>query len=380
MSAQLNKTSLSSIEDVIDDMRQGKMVILMDDENRENEGDLIMVAELCSAEHINFMASHGKGLICMPMSKERCERLGLSLMVDQNNSGFGTKFTVSIEAAVGVTTGISAADRATTVLAAAAKNAEAKDIVQPGHIFPLIAEPGGVLNRTGHTEAACDLAVLAGFESAGVICEIMNEDGTMARRDDLEIFAKKHDLKISTIAELIHYKIANEQTVDVIDKGMINTDHGKFELWSFRNNIDNEMHFALVKGDITPDEPTLVRVHLATTIRDLFSAQPADKNTWNVNRCLQKIAEEGKGVLALISRDESSAEKEQSAQFVLGKKEKPPVYGEGSNNNIHKTVGVGAQVLRHIGLGQIRVMGEAPLQYQAISGYDLKVIGHLPCE
>jgi 3,4-dihydroxy 2-butanone 4-phosphate synthase/GTP cyclohydrolase II len=311
---------LNTTEELIADIRAGKMVILMDDEDRENEGDIIMAAEHCGAEHINFMAKYARGLICMPMSRERCERLGLPLMVQKNASGFGTKFTLSIEAATGVTTGISAADRARTVQVAAAKNAQAADIVQPGHIFPLMAEPGGVLARTGHTEAACDLARLAGLESAGVICEIMNDDGTMSRRPDLEIFAKEHQLKIGTIADLIHHRLVHERTVEISQRAPIQTDYGEFELVSFINKVDKEYHYALVKGDISAAEPTLVRVHLATAMRDLFCAQPPDTKIWNIRRCMEKIAAEGKGVLVLIHQCESVEELHDSALTMLGKK------------------------------------------------------------
>ncbi len=239
------------------------MVILMDDEDRENEGDIIMAAEMVKPEHINFMARYACGLICMPMTRERCEQLNLPLMVRDNGSGFGTKFTLSIEAAEGVTTGISAADRARTVQAAVAPNAKPSDIVQPGHIFPLMAEPGGVLRRAGHTEAACDLASLAGFDPSGVICEIMNDDGSMARRPELEVFAKTHGIKMGTIADLIHYRIVNEQTVDHIETSQVSTVHGKLALHVFRDRIQGAHHLALVKGQPTPEQATTVRVHLA---------------------------------------------------------------------------------------------------------------------
>lgn len=367
---------LNTAEEIIEDIRAGKMVILMDDEDRENEGDIIMAAEACTAEHINFMARFARGLICMPMSRERCQNLGLSLMVQNNGSGFGTKFTVSIEAATGVTTGISAADRARTVQVAAAKNAVAADIVQPGHIFPLIAEPGGVLSRTGHTEAATDLARLAGFEQAAVICEIMNDDGTMARRPELEVFAAEHNLKIGTIAELIQYRLVHERTVHAIERGPISTDFGDFELVIFENTAEKELHYALVKGEITPDEPTLVRVHLATAMRDLFSAQRSDGKIWNAHRCMQRIADEGKGVLVLISQSETASEIHESALALLGKK---PAQNTSTNANVYKTIGVGGQILRELGVGKMRVLGQ-PLRYHALSGYDLEIVEHLPAE
>ncbi|MFW5824041.1 MAG: 3,4-dihydroxy-2-butanone-4-phosphate synthase, partial [Marinobacter sp.] len=259
--------ALNSVEEIIEDIRQGKMVILMDDEDRENEGDLVMAAEHCTPEAINFMARFGRGLICMPMTRERCEQLGLPLMVQSNHSGFGTKFTLSIEAAEGVTTGISAADRARTVQAAVARHAKASDLVQPGHIFPLMADPGGVLSRAGHTEASCDLAALAGCEPAGVICEIMNDDGTMARREDLESFAEQHGLKVGTIADLIHYRTMNECTIECVEQYDLDTEYGVFNLRTYKDSIQGATHLALVMGEIRADEPTLVRVHVTDTLR-----------------------------------------------------------------------------------------------------------------
>ncbi|MBQ0776985.1 MAG: 3,4-dihydroxy-2-butanone-4-phosphate synthase, partial [Pseudomonas sp.] len=261
---------LNTIEELLEDIRAGKMVILMDDEDRENEGDLIMAAQACQAEHINFMARYGRGLICMPMSLEHCERLKLPLMVQRNNSGFGTKFTVSIEAAVGVSTGISAGDRARTVQAAAAPGAVADDIVSPGHIFPLMAQPGGVLARAGHTEAACDLARMGGFGESGVICEIMNDDGSMSRRPELEAFAEQHNLKIGTIADLIHYRLLNERTVKRVSEQPLETELGTFNLVTYRDSLEGAVHLALTLGKLEPEEPTLVRVHNMDPLRDLF--------------------------------------------------------------------------------------------------------------
>lgn len=267
--------ALNSIEELVEDIRQGKMVILMDDEDRENEGDLIMAAECCKAEHINFMAKHARGLICMPMSRERCELLKLPLMAPRNGSGFGTKFTVSIEATTGVTTGISAADRARTVQAAAAKDAKAEDIVSPGHIFPLMAQPGGTLARAGHTEAACDLARMAGFEPSGVICEVMNDDGTMSRRAELETFAAEHKIKIGTIADLIHYRMIHERTVQRIAEQPLDSELGQFNLVTYRDSVEGDVHMALTLGNICAEEPTLVRVHNMDPLRDLADGQAA---------------------------------------------------------------------------------------------------------
>ncbi|MES9844018.1 MAG: 3,4-dihydroxy-2-butanone-4-phosphate synthase, partial [Candidatus Sedimenticola sp. 6PFRAG5] len=258
--------AFNTTEEIIEDLRQGKMVIIMDDEDRENEGDLLMAAEMVTPEAINFMARYGRGLICLTLNKERCQQLRLPLMVGVNESQHATNFTVSIEAAEGVTTGISASDRSTTVLAAVKEDAQPQDIVQPGHIFPLMAQPGGVLVRAGHTEAGCDLARLAGMNPSSVIVEILNEDGTMARRPDLELFAKEHNLKIGTIADLIHYRVRNEKTIERISECTLPTEYGDFKLVAYQDCIDNELHLALVKGNVTPDEPTLVRVHMQNTL------------------------------------------------------------------------------------------------------------------
>ncbi|WP_372864551.1 bifunctional 3,4-dihydroxy-2-butanone-4-phosphate synthase/GTP cyclohydrolase II [Spongiibacter sp.] len=364
--------AFSTVEELIQDIRLGKMVILMDDEDRENEGDLVMAAECVRPQDINFMATHGRGLICMPMTRERCEQLALPLMVDRNASGFGTKFTLSIEARVGVTTGISAADRAHTVRTAAARNAVADDIVQPGHIFPLMAEPGGVLSRAGHTEAACDLSKLAGFEPTGVICEIMNEDGTMARREDLETFAAEHDLKMGTIADLIHYQVLNEQTVEKLSSGTINTDFGEFILHAYRDSVAGEVHFALQKGEIAADQPTLARVHLGSTVRDFLQAQPPGSTTgWNMHRSLSVLAEQG-GVLVLLAHRESGDDI--LAELDIARGVKSPLQGDSAQyQNTYFNIGLGSQILRDVGVGKLRLMG-APVKYNAISGFDLEVV------
>ncbi|QQD18612.1 3,4-dihydroxy-2-butanone-4-phosphate synthase [Spongiibacter nanhainus] len=364
--------AFSKTEELIQDIRLGKMVILMDDEDRENEGDLVMAAECVRPQDINFMATHGRGLICMPMTRERCEQLNLPLMVDRNASGFGTKFTLSIEAREGVTTGISAADRAHTVRTAAAKNATADDIVQPGHIFPLMAEPGGVLSRAGHTEAACDLARLAGFAPTGVICEIMNPDGTMARREDLETFAAEHDIKMGTIADLIHYQVLNERTVERISSGPINTDFGEFTLHAYRDSVAGELHFAVQKGDVDPDQPTLVRVHLGSSIRDLLHTQaPGTTSGWNMHRCLSAIAQHGGLVILLANRENPE---DILAELDVARGLQTPKQGDSIQyQNTFFNVGLGSQILRDMGAGKIRLMG-APVKYNAISGFDLEVV------
>ena len=295
---------LNTIEELIEDIRQGKMVILMDDEDRENEGDLVMAAPMVRAEDINFMATNARGLICLTLHEDRCKQLDLAMMVnaDSNNSSHSTPFTLSIEAAEGVTTGISAADRARTVQAAVASSARPADIVQPGHIFPLKAQPGGVLSRAGHTEAGCDLAKMAGFEPAAVIVEIMNDDGTMARRDDLEVFAKKHDLKIGTIADLIHHRLVTEKTAQCVNERKVSTSFGDFTLKTYFDSILKEKHFALVKGDVSGGEPPLVRVHTNRSARDLLAIEDSsDFKSWSFHKALERVAAEGRGVVVCFT-------------------------------------------------------------------------------
>ena len=370
--------AMNTTEEIIQDIRLGKMVVLMDDEDRENEGDIVMAAECCTTEQINFMVRHARGLICMPMSRARSDRLGLRLMVERNGSGFGTKFTTSIEAATGVTTGISAADRARTVQAAAARNASAADIVQPGHIFPLIAEDGGVLVRAGHTEAACDLARLAGFDATGVICEVLNEDGTMARRPDLEKFAAEHGLKIGTIADLIHYRVVNESTVERIGETVVETNHGGFLLHTYRDRLNGDVHFALSRGDLRSDEPLLARVQLPVTVRDMLGIHAPGARGWDLQRCLAYIAAEGRGVLVLLASQERADDLLASVDIISGNKQVPmpaPVGG----SNAYLTVGIGSQILRDLGVRKLRLMG-APIKYNAISGFELEVVEYIGAE
>ena len=363
--------ALNTAEELIADIRAGKMVILMDDEDRENEGDIIIASECVTAEHINFMARFARGLICMPMSRERCELLKLPLMAPRNGSGFGTKFTVSIEAAEGVTTGISAADRARTVQAAVAKGAVADDIVSPGHIFPLMAQPGGVLARAGHTEAACDLARMAGFEPSGVICEIMNDDGTMARRPELEVFAAEHNLKIGTIADLIHYRLIHERTVQRVSEQKIDSELGQFNLVSYRDALDDSVHMALTLGSICAETPTLVRVHNADPLRDLFMVKQAGR--WSLRAAMAEVAKAGSGVVLLlgnpINGPELLAQLERS-QGAESKSASPATYS---------TVGAGSQILRDLGVRKMRLLS-SPMKFNAISGFDLEVVEYVPAE
>ncbi len=363
--------ALNSIEELVADIRAGKMVILMDDEDRENEGDLIIASECVTAEHINFMAKHARGLICMPMSRERCETLKLPLMAPRNGSGFGTKFTVSIEAATGVTTGISAADRARTVQAAAAKDAVADDIVSPGHIFPLMAQPGGVLARAGHTEAACDLARLGGFEPSGVICEIMNDDGTMSRRAELEVFAEQHGIKIGTIADLIHYRLLHEHTVERIAEQPLDTEVGHFNLVTYRDSVEGDVHMALTLGTISPEVPTLVRVHNMEPLRDLLMVKQAGR--WSLREAMTKVAEAGSGVVLLLGHQLTGQD------LLAHLQQKPSGDPKAAATNTYSTVGAGSQILRDLGVRKMRLLS-SPMKFNAISGFDLEVVEYVPSE
>ena len=366
--------ALNSTEEIIDDIRQGKLVILLDDEDRENEGDLIMAASMVRPEDINFMAHYGRGLICLTLTKERCAQLNLPLMVSNNNDKHSTSFTISIEAAEGVTTGISAYDRAHTVRAAVAANAKPEDLVQPGHIFPLMAQPGGVLTRAGHTEAGCDLARLAGTEPAAVIVEILNEDGSMARRPDLEKYALEHGLKIGTVADLINYRLKNEPSVERVAECHMPTEHGDFTLVAYRDLIAHELHFALVKGDICEDEPTLIRVHMQNSLKDIFGSQRSDRG-WPLDDALQRIAAEGKGVAIILRHDESS-------DSLIRQIKDYKVEDSGVELPQHdapedlRSYGIGAQILLDLGVRKMRVIS-APKKIHGLSGFGLEVVEYV---
>lgn len=369
---------LNTIEELIADLRQGKMVVLMDDEGRENEGDLIIAADCVRPHDINFMAVHARGLICLTLTRDRCRQLKLPLMVEQNGTPFGCNFTISIEAAEGVTTGISAADRARTIQAAVAADAKPADLIQPGHIFPVMAKDGGVLRRAGHTEAGCDLARLAGFAPAAAICEIMNDDGSMARRPDLETFARKHDLKIGTIEDLIHYRMANEQTIERVNMYSLPTEHGQFDVYCYRDNIrdGNQTHLALVKGEIRPDEPVLTRVIVTNTVRDLLGVVNPLRPSWSLHRSLQRIEQEGKGVVVVLSNEMGSADVLEDLEHFNEEHE-----GKGQSagyQGSYLNVGTGSQILRDLGVGKMRLLSY-PTKY-AISGFDLEVVEYIPCE
>ncbi|MFC1503382.1 bifunctional 3,4-dihydroxy-2-butanone-4-phosphate synthase/GTP cyclohydrolase II [Pseudomonadota bacterium] len=369
--------AVSSAKEIIEDIRLGKMVILMDDEDRENEGDLIIAADKITPEAINFMATHGRGLICLTLTKERCQRLGLPLMVNDNNALFSTNFTVSIEAAEGVTTGISAADRSRTVEAAVAPNAVAADLVQPGHIFPLMAQDGGVLTRAGHTEAGCDLARLAGFEAAGVIVEILNDDGTMARRPDLEVFAEKHGLKLGTIADLIEYRNKNETTIERVAECKLPTDYGEFDLITYRDTIDNQVHYALRKGEVTGEHPALVRVHLQDTFTDVLHSDRSVDRSWTLPQAMTRIACEG-GVLVILGKEESPESLIHKVKtFELQDQSQFPAKAKWQGTS--RRIGAGSQMLADLGVAKMRLLSASSKRYHSLSGFGLDVVEYV-CE
>jgi 3,4-dihydroxy 2-butanone 4-phosphate synthase/GTP cyclohydrolase II len=367
--------ALNTTEEIIDDLRQGRMVIIIDDEDRENEGDLLLAADKVTPEAINFMARYGRGLICLTLTKERCRRLRLPLMVNENNSPHATAFTVSIEAAEGVTTGISAADRATTIAAAVAPEAEPRDLVQPGHVLPLMAQPGGVLVRAGHTEAGCDLARLAGLEPAAVIVEVLNEDGTMARRPDLEAFAEAHRLKIGTIADLIQYRVRHEKAVQRECVCDLPTEYGDFRISTYRDTIENDLHFALTLGEISPQRPTLVRVHLQNSVCDLFGINHAACG-WPLRDVMRRIAAAGEGAIVVLrNRDRAEDLLAKLKELRLQEKEDRALRRQRDRSEL-RTYGIGAQILADLGVRRMRVMS-APKAMHAISGFDLEVVEYV---
>ncbi|OGI46021.1 MAG: 3,4-dihydroxy-2-butanone-4-phosphate synthase [Candidatus Muproteobacteria bacterium RBG_16_65_34] len=366
---------ISPITEIIDELRRGRMVVLMDDEDRENEGDLIMVAEQARPEDVNFMARYGRGLICLTLTEERCRQLSLPLMVNDTHHRRTTNFTVSIEAAHGVTTGISAADRATTIRAAVRKDARPSDIVTPGHIFPLMAQRGGVLARAGHTEAGVDLARLAGLEPASVICEIMNEDGTMARLPQLVEFAQRHGLKIGTIADLIRYRMETESTVQRVGECVLPTEYGDFRVLAYHDDIGNAVHLALVKGELRRNRPALVRVHVQESLLDLFTAAHR-AGTWTLQRALARVAQEGAGVVVILQQEEAPADLVKRIRHFQeeteGLESAPRLGGRAEI----RTYGLGSQILADLGVGQMRVLGHAA-KAPGMSGFGLEIIEYI---
>ena len=365
--AERHETAVSTITDIVSELKRGRMVVLVDEEDRENEGDLVMAAEFATAEAINFMARYGRGLICLTLTEERCRQLNLPLMVTNNRSPLGTNFTVSIEAAEGVTTGISAADRARTVQAAIRADASPQDLVQPGHIFPLMAQEGGVLVRAGHTEAGCDLARLAGLTPAAVICEVLKDNGEMARLPDLVDFAAQHQLKIGTITDLIQYRSRTESLVSRVTEREIETVHGHFRLVAYSDRIGRQTHLALVKGEIDPAKETLVRVHEPVSIIDLLDAA-SRSHSWNFHDALAAIARADCGVLLLLHREESAADLLERA-----KPERP----ESSQQKLAlRNYGIGAQILRDLRVKKMRLLA-LPRRMPSMAGFDLEVTGYL---
>ncbi len=362
--------SISPVREIVEDLRAGRIVILVDEEDRENEGDLVIAAEHVTPEAINFMARFGRGLICLTLTRERCELLQLPPMVARNGTKMGTAFTVSIEAAQGVTTGISAADRARTVQAAVSRTARADDLVQPGHIFPLQAVDGGVLMRAGHTEAGCDLAGMAGLEPAAVICEIMKDDGTMARLPDLQQFASEHGLKIGTIASLIEHRSQSESQVEKVATRMLQTAHGGFTAHAWRDTPTHGLHLALVRGEWAPDEIVPVRVHEPLSVLDALEAGRS-MHSWTVDAALMHIASAGKGVAVLLNCGESAAQL--LAQFEgTARSSQAPERGRMDL----RTYGIGAQILRECGVHRMNLMGN-PRRMPSMAGYGLEIAGYI---
>jgi 3,4-dihydroxy 2-butanone 4-phosphate synthase/GTP cyclohydrolase II len=360
-------TGISPITDIIADVRTGRMVVLVDEEDRENEGDLLIAAEYVTPEAINFMARHARGLICLTLTEDRCRQLGLPLMVANNRSPLGTNFTVSIEAAEGVTTGISAADRARTVQAAIRPDARPEDLVQPGHVFPLMAQEGGVLVRAGHTEAGCDLARLAGLTPAAVICEILKDDGEMARLPDLVEFAARHGLKIGTIADLIHYRSRTESLVARVAERDIETVHGPFRLYLYSDRIAQATHLALVKGRPAPEREVLVRVHEPVSVIDLLDVR-STAHSWNFHDALAAIARAECGVIVLLHRPESGQE--------LLERARPGPARAAAPGMALRHYGIGAQILKDLGVKKMRLMA-LPRRMPSMAGFGLEVVDHL---
>jgi 3,4-dihydroxy 2-butanone 4-phosphate synthase/GTP cyclohydrolase II len=357
----------ATIPEILEDLRAGKMVVIVDDEDRENEGDLIMAAELVRPSDINFMVTHARGLVCLSLTRERCRQLGLGPMVVSNTSPHHTNFTVSIEAAEGVTTGISAYDRAHTIRTAVRPDAAPEDLSQPGHIFPLMAQPGGVLTRTGHTEAASDLAMLAGLEPAGVLVEILNPDGSMARRPELEVFAREHGLKIGSIEDLIRHRLATEHTVERVDERAIDTAHGAFRLITYRDRVSRELHFAMVRGAPSGERPALVRVHVKNPLSDVLRWRRPDFGG-SADEAMARIAAEGEGVLVVLG-DTTTPE------ALLARITEQPEAPAGRVQEWRRN-GAGSQILADLGLKRLRVLG-TPRRQIGLGGFGLEVLEYL---
>ncbi|MDZ7789574.1 MAG: 3,4-dihydroxy-2-butanone-4-phosphate synthase [Xanthomonadales bacterium] len=364
--------SFDSIESILEDIAAGRMVVMLDDEDRENEGDLVMAAPLVRPEDVNFMARYGRGLICLSLTRERCRQLGLQLMVRDTDRHHQTNFTVSIEAATGVTTGISAYDRAHTIRTAVAPDAGLDSLTQPGHVFPLMAQPGGVLARAGHTEASMDLALLAGQEPAGVLVEILNEDGTMARRPELEEFVKRHELKMGTVADLIRYRMSTEQNVECVHTQEVGTAHGTFRLKVFRDRITQRLHWALIRGEIRPGEPFPVRVHVPELLGDVMGITEPSFGM-PLDAALSDIARRGKGMALVLGYDEDDASR------LAGLRDG----GTGPDGSAHgqaahelRSYGIAAQIIAELGIRRMQVFG-APKRLHALDGFGLEITDYV---
>jgi 3,4-dihydroxy 2-butanone 4-phosphate synthase / GTP cyclohydrolase II len=360
---------LSSIDDILADLRAGRMVVIMDDEDRENEGDLVMAADAVRAEDVNFMARFGRGLICLTLTRERCRELRLPLMVSETDADHRTNFTLSIEAAEGVTTGISAHDRAQTIRVAVNPEARPEDLRQPGHVFPLMAQPGGVLTRAGHTEAGCDLARLAGRLPAAVIVEILNDDGTMARRADLEGFADRHGLKIGTIADLIRYRLEKERSIECIYERPVNTEFGAFRLRAYEDHVHRAVHLALVRGEFSAETTPLVRVHVMDTMRDTLGVQ-TEPPGWSLHSAMERVAAEEHGVVILLRWQETPADLIDAMQAVGRPRARR------TSGPVLRTYGIGAQILRDLGISRMRVLS-APKQMHGLAAFGLEVTSYV---
>ncbi len=364
-------SGFNTIDEILADLRRGKMAVIMDDEDRENEGDLVMPAACIRPEDVNFMARYGRGLICLTLTRDRCRDLRLPLMVSDTDSLHKTNFTLSIEAAEGVTTGISAHDRAHTIQTAVATGARPEDLRQPGHVFPLMSQPGGVLTRAGHTEAGCDLARLAGYAPAAAIVEILNEDGTMARRHDLEQFAQRHGLMIGTIADLIRYRLKNERSVEKIYDEPIDTVYGAFRLCCYEDHVNKTVHVALVRGELNAAVPPLVRVHIEDSLRDVIGAR-TDKLGWPLSAAIKRIAADSSGVVVILRPEESPKEFMDGVHH-LGVK---PAGSRPVGATVIRTYGIGAQILKDLGITRMRVLS-APKQLQGLAAFDLEVTEYI---
>jgi 3,4-dihydroxy 2-butanone 4-phosphate synthase/GTP cyclohydrolase II len=372
-------SGLNSVEEILADLRAGRMVIIMDDEDRENEGDLIMAADRATPEAVAFMIRYTSGIICVPMEEEGLVRLDLPQMVMANSESHRTAFTVSVDLKAGTTTGVSSADRAATIRALADSTAAAADFARPGHIFPLRSRKGGVLVRAGHTEASVDLCRLAGLKPAGVLCEIMNDDGTMARRPELEAFAKRHNLKIGTIADLIRHRLRNERSVERISEQTVQTDLGEFRLYAYEDRVNQDVHLALARGRLDGPEAPLVRVHLPDTLRDLVGVR-SRQGAWTLRAVMKRIAEAGNGVVVILRQQESPRDLTESvrwlastAQSATQSERADKTEGEGA---VLRTFGVGAQILKDLGVRRMRVLS-APKQMHGISAFDLEIEGYV---